>query len=107
MESCKTFYRDHCLHGFTSGDVPATATLDACVESLHLAGTCAASLGPGTPAQDCPTPVSSGTLTACQVIDAPQEATSCEFLAPKEPPPDATGDKEASGGAGGTSSADK
>ncbi|HMR08931.1 MAG TPA: hypothetical protein PKA88_24290 [Polyangiaceae bacterium] len=92
VAECKRFYRDHCLHGFASGDRPGSPQVKACIATIQAAGRCAKA---GTPELSTCTPaVSAKTVhsTACEVILNPEGVQECEFLATPVVLPDAAAD---------------
>ncbi len=80
VAACKRFSRDNCLHGLASLDVPSTDLLNACTDTIRLAGDCRAE--GHTELVDCPTPPSSSTTLTlvCDVIQKPQATVECDFL---------------------------
>jgi hypothetical protein len=100
VAECRTFYRDHCLHGLPIGTFN-DVDVEACVTDIEHAGQCAGRQGPTTAPEDCSTPVatSTGTTTICEVVLKPETAVACAFLVP--PPVSATPSAPATD-AGGT-----
>jgi len=86
VEACVRFYRDQCLHG-TATVEPGKPTLDACLQTIRRAGTCARS-GAATLA-DCDAQVSTETTlqTACEVLVHPERTAECSFLVPVDDTP--------------------
>lgn len=84
VAACQRFERDHCLHGVPLEEISAIQ-LDACAQDIARAGRCAAALGPTTPSDGCnePVPTQSMPHTACEVVERPELATACAFLAPE------------------------
>ena len=80
VAACKRFYRDHCLHGLASASSPSADQLNACTDTITLAGECRSE--GHTELADCPTPPSSSTeLTlVCDVVQEPQATKECDFL---------------------------
>ena len=81
VTACKRFYRDQCLHGMAVGADPGEPVIDTCVATIKAAGACAASADPA-----CVVPVTvpvSG--SACDIIQHPERAVDCSFLAPSAP----------------------
>lgn len=95
VAACKRFYRDQCLHGLAIAGDPGDPVIDACVEDIRAAGACAVSSDPACvlPATDPPG------ATACDIIQKPQVALRCQFLAP--PAAATTAPTLPTGGAGG------
>jgi hypothetical protein len=103
VAACQRFVRDNCLHGFAVDDTSSSAELQACVDAIEAAGTCAQKgdgehTGVDAIAQSCGGTLSTVgyTRTACEVVDRPELHPACQFLVaepPKESPePDAGGD---------------
>jgi hypothetical protein len=84
VAACQRFERDHCLHGVPLEDISAIQ-LDACAQDVARAGRCAAERGPDTAVAGCGEVVLTQTSphTACEVVQSPELATSCAFLAPQ------------------------
>lgn len=85
VEACQRFYRDHCLHGMASLP-PSPAAVDACVETITAAGTCASSFG-GKLALLSECDAAPGVLEAteesthaCHIVEKPETARRCSFL---------------------------
>lgn len=101
VDTCKRFFRDHCLHGLSIKEAPDDPVVDGCVAAIHRAAECSQS----APAlADCPgggpalAPGVAVTL-ACDVVRQPESVEACAFLkpvvAPEPPdamPPDAAAD---------------
>jgi hypothetical protein len=103
VDDCKRFYRDHCLHGVLLEDAPSEPDVRRCVEGIRAAGSCAATLGPETPAGSCEPPLMApDAVTACGAIDEPELMASCAFLVPADPSLPGAGGSLGSGGSGGT-----
>lgn len=101
VEACKRFYRDQCLHGL-SVKSPGALQVNDCVATIRSAGLCAAQ-DQGARLSQCDAPLSSrvGDETACELINAPETATACSFLAPGDQGSAGSGsDDEPSGAAG-------
>jgi hypothetical protein len=83
VDECKRFYRDQCLHGLAVSP-PSGSVLKACVETIKNAGLCA--MGDArTELSECTPAVSSsapGAETACDIVNNPEKAVECSFLAP-------------------------
>lgn len=82
--ACQRYYRDQCLHGLAVAS-PGSAKVNACVATIRAAGVCAAQskgsdpeLSACDPALDEAPPL----VTACDLVNAPEQAASCAFLAP-------------------------
>jgi hypothetical protein len=83
VDECKRFYRDQCLHGLAVSP-PSGSVLKSCVATITNAGLCAMG-DAGTELSDCTPPVSSsapGAETACDIVNNPEKAVECSFLAP-------------------------
>ena len=102
VKACQRFYRDQCLHGLALKNAPATRKVEACVETIELAGECAKQ-GAETAIADCAkSPTSATTLTtACDIVLSPEETAECAFLIDEEEPPP-TPDSGGSADTGGT-----
>jgi hypothetical protein len=73
VDSCKRFYRDHCLHGMKGDKVPSADEHKDCLELIEEAGeTAKTSLGMGGAAE--PDEV------ACKIIAAPWKSEECAYL---------------------------
>jgi len=85
-ESCRRFYRDHCLHGLAAAESPGGPQVDACVKAIELAGACAnddpeQSLGDCLAGDDGITPIGGSELeTVCDVVRYPEQTRECAFL---------------------------
>jgi hypothetical protein len=83
VSACRRFTRDHCLHGLSVGDVPASQT-QACVEALRRAGDCAREQGPTTDPDACASNIESNADTICDVVLRPELAEACAFIVPED-----------------------
>ena len=95
-ESCRRFYRDHCLHGLAAESSPGGQDVEDCVSAIQLAGACAAEDDEQTVTECLDgdsgiAVVDSDVDTVCDVVRHPEGIRECEFLNP---------DGGAAGGAG-------
>lgn len=73
VDSCRRFYRDHCLHGISGDKVPTADEHKACIELIEQAGEAAnESLGMGGSGQP--------DDSACDIIDKPWKSEECAYL---------------------------
>lgn len=103
VEECKLYYRDHCLHGLPQTP-PAPAMVDECVSTIQALGRCAdAHGGKNATLEACDPPVAARNATrACEVVQYPERAYACSFLAGKPVSPGAAGQAgQAGSGDGG------
>jgi hypothetical protein len=79
--ACQRFAHDNCLHGLSSADAPRSSELNRCVTAIRQAGACAKDSPDGL-AQDCGIrgTFASG-ATVCEVVEDPEQASECSFLA--------------------------
>lgn len=87
VKACVRYYRDQCLHGLTGAE-PGKPALDACLQTLKRAGSCAKS--GVTKLDECSAAPSTQTsLTSpCEILVQPEKTAECAFLVPPaEPPP--------------------
>lgn len=106
VEQCKLYYRDQCLHGLAHGDTSNTH-VEACVKTIQLAGNCAKKNGTNAKLSSCATPPSlqpNGLVTACDIVQTPQQTGECAFLAAV--PPEAGASTDAGDAAAGDAAAD-
>jgi hypothetical protein len=101
VDDCKRFARDNCLHGLETSDRPGSTATRKCVAAIQAAGTCARDHDPSWTFTECEgePEATDPTITVCDVVQSPEEATDCAFLiadpeeeepAPEpEPEPDA------------------
>lgn len=102
VDACKRFYRDQCLHGL-SVKSPGSLQVGDCVATIRAAGLCAAQ-DQGSKLSECDPPLGSAAADepVCHLIDAPETASACSFLAPGEDQGSAgSGAVDESGGAAG------
>jgi hypothetical protein len=83
VDDCRRYYRDHCLHGLAIEAI-SQAQVDACAQELDRAGRCAVAQGGATLASACSEPVATATAASstCDVVQRPETALACAFLAP-------------------------
>ena len=83
VEACERYYRDQCLHGLPTDEVPEG--VQDCVQAIEAAGDCAADKGSDAPVSDC----GSDHLTradgrradeVCDLVEAPERLGACQFL---------------------------
>ena len=83
VDECQRFYRDQCLHGLAVS-LPSSSQLKECVATIQGAGVCA--MGDAKIAlSDCEAPVTRdahSAKTACDLVENPELAQECSFLAP-------------------------
>jgi len=96
-EVCLRFARDNCMHGMLV-QAPTAGSVTSCVNAIAGAGACATKkthLGVECAAAG---PVTSDTVTVCELIEDPERIPACEFLSetPK-PAPTATAPKDSGG----------
>lgn len=99
VKACKRYYRDHCLHGLDVEDKPRSREVDDCTDTIRAAGACAAA-GTDLSACDIGATTTSKVQSVCDVIDLPEETSTCAFLIGGLDP-----EEDAGGGAGGTAGA--
>jgi hypothetical protein len=82
---CERFARDNCLHGLVV-QASTTGAVTNCVNSINAAGACAAKK---TSLNDCTAigEVTKASATICDLIQNPEQISSCEFLTQTPPPP--------------------
>jgi hypothetical protein len=97
---CKTFYRDHCLHGLP-GAQPQQATIDACVTAIRALGACAREGGAQAELASCPAVKTHDASLVCEVIQFPERAYDCSFLSATPPPEPGAGGEGGGSGSGG------
>jgi hypothetical protein len=102
VDGCKRFYRDQCLHGLGVAS-PGSNQVQACVAAIQSAGNCASQAGGSDPplAHCSPGISTSSAMTACEIVNKPELATDCAFLAPDA----AAGGSSAGGSSGGAGAA--
>jgi hypothetical protein len=87
-ESCRRFYRDHCLHGLAAEESPGGQDVQECVDAITRAGECADD-DPGQSVSDClagdsDIHIVDGDLeSVCDVVRHPEGIRECEFLNPE------------------------
>jgi|SoiMethySBSTD1v2_1073268.scaffolds.fasta_scaffold05404_12 hypothetical protein len=86
VDSCRRFYRDHCLHGLALENSPGTAQVKACADAISAAASCAKLGGPQASASACPGIGPTALPLACDVISRPEATEVCRFLVPSTPP---------------------
>jgi hypothetical protein len=104
VAECQRYYRDQCLHGLAVKS-PGSSQIKACVTTIRAAGVCAAS-GMDTALSDCDgvTGDAPGVVAACEIVNNPEKASECAFLAPDADAGTAgsgSGGARASGGSSG------
>ena len=100
VDECQRFYRDQCLHGLAVS-LPTSTQLKACVKTIDAAGSCA--LGDaGISLSDCKDATASapGAKTACNLVENPELASECSFLAPDADAGSSSGGASGAAGAG-------
>ncbi len=82
--ACRSYYRDHCLHGVATESAPKESQLRACVQTIESAGRCADREGPKTDPSDCGSDRLSDVEApnVCSIVEEPERAPACEFLLP-------------------------
>lgn len=80
VEKCERALEDYCLHGLEIDEAPRSQVVRRCVNAIRRAGECADDESADTPATECNVDVGRSRTTACDVVQAPEEATDCEFL---------------------------
>ncbi len=83
VDACKRFYRDQCLHGLPTDEVPDGVS--RCVEAISDAGACAEDQGIDADPSDCESrrlQTASGRRVdnVCELVEAPETLRACEFL---------------------------
>jgi hypothetical protein len=86
-DGCQRYYRDHCLHGLSVSGI-SQVQVDSCAQELERAGSCAIAQGGTTAPSACAEPVvlAATASTVCDVVERPETASACAFLAPPPPP---------------------
>ncbi len=87
-ESCRRFYRDHCLHGLAAESSPGGQDVQACVDAITRAGACAEG-DPDQSVSDCLDGdrdihvIDRDVESVCDVVRQPEGIRECEFLNPE------------------------
>jgi hypothetical protein len=99
VKDCQIFYRDHCLHGLPTAP-PPSADVDSCVNTIKALGTCVEVGGKSVELGACDPPIAADNATlACEVVQYPERAYACSFLAGTPvTPPSGTGGQGGQGG---------
>jgi hypothetical protein len=105
VTECKRFARDNCLHGLETSDRPGSTETRRCVAAILKAGACARDNDDAAfrfeACEGMPRATTSSSVTACEVVQSPEEARDCAFLIDEpeeepepepEPEPDAGND---------------
>ncbi len=96
-DSCKRFYRDHCLHGLPLSTDPGANAVNGCVRAINELGSCAAK-SQDTLASDCG---QNSSLEVCELLAIPEAIRECSFLGSSDAGA-STGGAAATGGATGS-----
>lgn len=86
-ESCRRFYRDHCLHGLAA-ESPGGHDVQECVDAITRAGDCAKD-DPDQSVEDCLDGdsdikvIDNDLKEVCDVVRHPEGIRQCEFLDPE------------------------
>lgn len=100
VAECERFARDNCLHGLPTATVPRPTEVDRCVAAIRTAGACAKKHGPKYAAKSCAgagTP-SPSNATVCELVQDPEESSSCAFLLDQATPEPTTSPSDAGAG---------
>ena len=87
-DSCRRFYRDQCLHGFTAATSPGGQDVQDCVDAIERAGECASD-DSGQSVSECLDGdndievVDDDVESVCDVVRHPEGIKECEFLNPE------------------------
>jgi len=86
-ESCRRFYRDHCLHGLAAESSPGGQDVDDCIDAIALAGECAVDDDEQTVTECLDGDsgihvVDSDVDNVCDVVRHPEGIRECDFLNP-------------------------
>lgn len=87
-ESCRRFYRDHCLHGLVADSSPGGQDVQDCVDAITRAGECAED-DPRQSVRDCLAGDSDIHVIdrdiddVCDVVRHPEGIRECAFLDPE------------------------
>ena len=111
VAECQRYYRDQCLHGLAVKS-PGSPQIKACATTIRAAGACAAN-GKDTALSDCDgvSADAPGVVAACEIVNNPEKASECAFLAGSaggggsggaSTSGGAAGDESAGAGAGGS-----
>jgi hypothetical protein len=81
---CERFSRDNCLHGLPRQSPPEASELSNCLKAIRAASACAEDKDKGATylATSCTSigGITLATATVCDIIEGPEQATSCSFL---------------------------
>jgi hypothetical protein len=86
VAACERYYRDQCLHGLPTSEVPEG--VEDCVASIQVAGECAAENGSDAPPSACDSDDARALTSAsgrevdsvCKLVQKPESLRSCRFL---------------------------
>lgn len=86
-ESCRRFYRDHCLHGLAAESSPGGQDVEDCVSAIGIAGECAAnddeqSVTECLEGDSGIHVIDSDVENVCDVVRHPEGIRECGFLNP-------------------------
>jgi hypothetical protein len=86
-ESCRRFYRDHCLHGLAAESSPGGQDVEDCVSAIELAGECALTDDELTVTECLDgdsgiVVVDPDVESVCDLVRYPEGIRECEFLNP-------------------------